>query len=181
MAPQTGDAVAAATGGTGSEGKSGEILESPVNPNRDDTDVASKTPSNDARSSKQQQSTLKTRDEDDPDLEDDLREAAQILFYTSHQAGRVSRDMMLRQVGLAKGLMGFTDMAAPAHGEKNVWAVHGSHSRMIVYAPLPNWYMYICIRSADSGVHSLSDRMLVAGLERGYHDFCVSSLLVDLG
>jgi len=45
----------------------------------------------------------------DKDLRDDLREAAQILFYTSKEAGGVSRDRMLRQVGLAKGLMGFTE------------------------------------------------------------------------
>ncbi len=45
----------------------------------------------------------------DKDDEDDLREAAQILFYTSREAGGVSRDRMLRQVGLAKGLMGFTE------------------------------------------------------------------------
>lgn len=48
-------------------------------------------------------------EERDKDLEDDLREAAQILFYTSRQANGVSRDKMLRQVGLAKGLMGFTE------------------------------------------------------------------------
>jgi hypothetical protein len=45
--------------------------------------------------------------ERDRDLEDDLREAAQIVFYTSRDTGGVSRDTMLRQVGLAKGLMGF--------------------------------------------------------------------------
>lgn len=46
------------------------------------------------------------RDKDD---EDDQKEAAQILFYTSREAGGVSRDKMLRQVGLAKGLMGFAE------------------------------------------------------------------------
>lgn len=45
----------------------------------------------------------------DRDLEDDLREAAQIVFYTSREAGGVSRDRMLRQVGLAKGLIGFAE------------------------------------------------------------------------
>lgn len=45
----------------------------------------------------------------DRDLEDDLREAAQILFYTSRTGGGVSRDTMLRQVGLARGLMGFAE------------------------------------------------------------------------
>lgn len=155
------------TGGS-RDGKSSEILESGKNPNPDDADVATKAPNNDASSQSP------NKEDDNPDLEDDLREAAQIVFYTSHQAGGVSRDTMLRQVGLAKGLMGFSDMAAPSCGEKNVWAVHGSHSRMIVYAPLPNWYMYICIKSAESGVHALSDQMLVSGLERGYQDFCVS-------
>jgi len=45
----------------------------------------------------------------DRDLEDDLKEASQILFYTSREGGRVSRDKMLRQYGLVKGLMGFTE------------------------------------------------------------------------
>jgi hypothetical protein len=43
------------------------------------------------------------------DTQDDLRDAAQILFYTSREAGGVTRDKMLRQVGLAKGLMGFIE------------------------------------------------------------------------
>lgn len=46
------------------------------------------------------------RDKDD---EDDQKEAAQILFYTSRGGRGVSRDKMLRQVGLAKGLMGFAE------------------------------------------------------------------------
>jgi hypothetical protein len=47
--------------------------------------------------------------ERDKDLEDDLKEASQILFYTSREGGKVSRDKMLRQFGLVKGLMGFTE------------------------------------------------------------------------
>jgi len=46
---------------------------------------------------------------EDKDIQDDLRDAAQILFYTSREAGGASRDRMLRQVGLAKGLMGFVE------------------------------------------------------------------------
>ena len=49
--------------------------------------------------------------ERDRDLEDDLKEASQILFYTSREGGKVSRDKMLRQFGLVKGLMGFTEYA----------------------------------------------------------------------
>jgi hypothetical protein len=41
------------------------------------------------------------------DEKDDAREAAQIIYYTSNDGGSVTRDRMLRQVGLAKGLMGF--------------------------------------------------------------------------
>lgn len=48
-------------------------------------------------------------EERDRDLEDDMKEASQILFYTSRSGGKVSRDTMLRQFGLAKGLMGFTE------------------------------------------------------------------------
>lgn len=48
-------------------------------------------------------------DERDRDLEDDLAQAAQILFYTSREAGGVSRDEMLRQVGLVKGLGAFSE------------------------------------------------------------------------
>ena len=45
----------------------------------------------------------------DRDLEDDLAQAAQIVFYTSRDGGHVSRDRMLRQVGLVKGLMSFSE------------------------------------------------------------------------
>lgn len=51
--------------------------------------------------------------ERDKDHEDDIKEASQILFYTSREGGRVSRDTMLRQFGLAKGLMGFTECVSP--------------------------------------------------------------------
>jgi hypothetical protein len=64
-----------------------------------------------------------TTESDDKDLEDDLREAAQILFYTSREAGGVSRDRMLRQVGLAKGLMSFTEYVDETRSGANrvVW------------------------------------------------------------
>jgi hypothetical protein len=54
-------------------------------------------------------STDQAGKERDGDLEDDLKEASQILFYTSREGGKVSRDKMLRQFGLVKGLMGFTE------------------------------------------------------------------------
>ena len=43
-----------------------------------------------------------------PDGDEDAEEQAQILFYTSKERD-VSRDRMLRQVGLAKALVNFTE------------------------------------------------------------------------
>ena len=40
--------------------------------------------------------------------DDDAEEQAQILFYTSKEKA-VSRDRMLRQIGLAKALVSFTE------------------------------------------------------------------------
>jgi len=42
------------------------------------------------------------------DDDDDVEEQAQILFYTSKERA-VSRDRMLRQVGLAKALVSFSE------------------------------------------------------------------------
>ena len=43
-----------------------------------------------------------------PDDDEDAEEQAQILFYTARDRA-VSRDRMLRQVGLAKALVNFTE------------------------------------------------------------------------
>ena len=43
-----------------------------------------------------------------PDDDEDAEEQAQILFYTAKERA-VSRDRMLRQVGLAKALVNFTE------------------------------------------------------------------------
>jgi hypothetical protein len=48
--------------------------------------------------------TIAGEDEDD----EDAHEHAQILFYTSAERA-VSRDRMLRQVGLARALVNFTE------------------------------------------------------------------------
>lgn len=55
------------------------------------------------------ETTKESETERNRDLEDDIAQAAQILFYTSHAERDVSRDVMLRQVGLVKGLMSFTE------------------------------------------------------------------------
>ncbi|WVW84203.1 hypothetical protein I302_106233 [Kwoniella bestiolae CBS 10118] len=115
---------------------------------------------------------------DNRDDDDDLREAAQILFYTSREAGGVSRDKMLRQVGLAKGLMGFGNMLAECPSKYS--SIHGNRSRLIIYSPEPDFYIYICItlsyldnekKDPVNGSQGISDEMLVDGLARGYEDF----------
>ncbi|WRT66643.1 uncharacterized protein IL334_003602 [Kwoniella shivajii] len=115
---------------------------------------------------------------DNKDDDDDLREAGQILFYTSREAGGVSRDRMLRQVGLAKGLMGFADMLSDSLSK--YWAIHANRSRLIVFTPEPDFFIYICVTPSHAdnekkdpamGSQGVSDEMLVDGLARGYEDF----------
>lgn len=50
--------------------------------------------------------TLRPNEPIDPD-DEDAEEQAQILFYTSRERA-VSRDRMLRQIGLAKALVNFS-------------------------------------------------------------------------
>jgi hypothetical protein len=48
------------------------------------------------------------------DGDEDAEEQAHILFYTSKERA-VSRDRMLRQVGLAKALVSFSECVLPPH------------------------------------------------------------------
>lgn len=109
-------------------------------------------------------------EERDKDLEDDLREAAQILFYTSRSSSSVSRDTMLKQTGLLKGLMGFTDMLVPPKVEGTADApggevrsgaegrteaepflsIRSSKGRLMVYTPEEGFYICVGISLAMS-------------------------------
>ncbi|KAG8995649.1 hypothetical protein FRB90_000130 [Tulasnella sp. 427] len=72
-----------------------------------------------------------------PDVdEDDEIEQAHILFYTARDRA-VSRDVMLRQVGLAKALNNFSEMFA-LHGCNSV---HSQKRRTIVFSPETNFWM----------------------------------------
>ncbi|KAK4684927.1 hypothetical protein P7C73_g5237, partial [Tremellales sp. Uapishka_1] len=144
-------------------------------------------------------SPLPTGQERDRDLEDDLREAAQILFYTSREAGGVSRDKMLRQVGLAKGIMGLMDIASKDAGN-DYYSVHGNKSRLLLFSPEKDFYIYVVSASLfdkqqpltppqsitlaqdpttkepAQNSQGISDNLLVAALQRGYDDFRVGHL-----
>lgn len=52
--------------------------------------------------------TLRPSNENIPDEDEDAEEQAHILFYTAKERA-VSRDRMLRQVGLAKALVNFSE------------------------------------------------------------------------
>jgi hypothetical protein len=56
--------------------------------------------------------TLKPSTPVGDDDDEDAEEQAHILFYASRERA-VSRDKMLRQVGLAKALVNFSEYAAP--------------------------------------------------------------------
>jgi hypothetical protein len=56
--------------------------------------------------------SLKPSDPIPDDDDEDAEEQAHILFYTSRERA-VSRDKMLRQVGLAKALINFSEYAPP--------------------------------------------------------------------
>ncbi|KAF8318780.1 hypothetical protein DL93DRAFT_345955 [Clavulina sp. PMI_390] len=77
-----------------------------------------------------------------PTDDDDDYEQASILFYTSHSRA-VSRDTMLRQVGLAKALINFSELFTPEAGCDNV---HSQKKRMIMLSPEQNFWIHICVQ-----------------------------------
>lgn len=142
--------------------------------------------------------------EDDPDdqkahqQEEDRKDAAQILFYTSRSSRTVSRETMLKQTRLVKGLMGFTDMLVPSNppsstseepvglGEKEepFLSIRTGKSRMIVIQPEKDFYIHLNIVLATAvgedgqsepthNAQGLSDHTIVQAVERGYEDFKV--------
>ncbi|CBQ68770.1 conserved hypothetical protein [Sporisorium reilianum SRZ2] len=81
-------------------------------------------------------------EEDDEDARETAREAAQILFYTS-RARAALKDRMLRQIGVAKGMIEFCSMVSQPGGtgsgtaeegstKGRSWNVHSSKRRMIL-------------------------------------------------
>ncbi|KAJ7509822.1 hypothetical protein B0H11DRAFT_1258604 [Mycena galericulata] len=75
---------------------------------------------------------------DVPPDDEDAEEQAHILFYTSKERA-VSRDRMLRQVGLAKALISFSDMF---NAEEPCNNVHSQTKRMIMVSPEPNFWIH---------------------------------------
>ncbi|KAH9967124.1 hypothetical protein BC827DRAFT_1171687 [Russula dissimulans] len=80
------------------------------------------------------------------DDDDDAEEQAHILFYTSRERA-VSRDKMLRQVGLAKALVNFSEMFASEDVCDNV---HSHSRRMLMVSPEPGFWIHACVELAKT-------------------------------
>ncbi|KAF9499338.1 hypothetical protein BDN71DRAFT_1384028 [Pleurotus eryngii] len=89
--------------------------------------------------------TLKLPDSQSDD-DEDAEEQAHIVFYTSKERA-VSRDRMLRQVGLAKALVNFSEMFNADEPCNNT---HSQSRRMIMLSPEPNFWIHACVEVAKS-------------------------------
>ncbi|EKM50434.1 uncharacterized protein PHACADRAFT_213358 [Phanerochaete carnosa HHB-10118-sp] len=78
--------------------------------------------------------------------DEDADEQAQILFYTARERA-VSRDKILRQVGLVKALVNFTGMFSPSDMCENT---HSQSRRMVMVSPEPNFWFHACVELAKS-------------------------------
>ncbi|KZT18329.1 hypothetical protein NEOLEDRAFT_1159477 [Neolentinus lepideus HHB14362 ss-1] len=75
--------------------------------------------------------------------DEDAEEQAHILFYTARERA-VSRDRILRQVGLAKALVNFADMFSEGVCDN----VHSQTRRMVMVSPEPDYWIHACFELA---------------------------------
>ncbi len=84
---------------------------------------------------KSRRSQQEDEEEQDAEAREEERESAQILFYTS-RARAAPKDRMLRQIGVAKGMIEFCSMVHPTPSDTaergRTWNVHSSKRRMIL-------------------------------------------------
>ncbi|KAF5383614.1 hypothetical protein D9615_003725 [Tricholomella constricta] len=78
------------------------------------------------------------------DDDEDAEEQAHILFYTSRERA-VSRDRMLRQVGLAKALVNFSDLF---NGTDSCDNVHSQSKRLVMVSPEPEFWIHAGVEVA---------------------------------
>ncbi|KAF8916240.1 hypothetical protein CPB85DRAFT_348549 [Mucidula mucida] len=88
--------------------------------------------------------TLTPSDPTAVDDDEDAEEQAHILFYTSKERA-VSRDRMLRQIGLAKALINFSEIFTAEDQCNNV---HSQGRRMIMVSPEPDFCVHACVELA---------------------------------
>ncbi|RDB15779.1 Vacuolar fusion protein CCZ1 [Hypsizygus marmoreus] len=79
-----------------------------------------------------------------PEEDEDAEEQAHILFYTSKERA-VSRDRMLRQIGLAKALVNFSEMF---NATDSCDSVHSQCKRLIMVSPEPDFWIHAGVEVA---------------------------------
>ncbi|EJD07702.1 uncharacterized protein FOMMEDRAFT_143994 [Fomitiporia mediterranea MF3/22] len=148
--------------------------------------------------------SLRPPEDSHPDQDDeDAEERAHVLFYTADNHA-VSKDKVLRQVGLAKALANFTTIFGP---QVVCDSVHSQTRKMVMLSPEPNFWINASFElervprisrkdekgkgkqkepSYDHNEASLHDAALHAQLLLGYEAFKVThgtftSILNDLG
>jgi hypothetical protein len=99
------------------------------------------------------------------DDDEDAEEQAHILFYTSREWA-VSRDKMLRQLGLAKALVNFSEYASLPHFSLSPRMIKLTNYRL-------GRRMFVPEDTCDN-VHSQSRRMLMVSPEPGFWIHAVS-------
>ncbi|KAI0705155.1 hypothetical protein BC835DRAFT_1314582 [Cytidiella melzeri] len=90
--------------------------------------------------------TLKPASSVSSDVDEDAEEQAHILFYTSRERA-VSRDKILRQVGLSKALVNFASMFNAADICEST---HSQSRRMIMVSPEPAFWIHACVELAKT-------------------------------
>ncbi|CDO75837.1 hypothetical protein BN946_scf184951.g35 [Trametes cinnabarina] len=78
--------------------------------------------------------------------DEDAEEIAHILFHTAREHA-VSRDRVLRQVGLAKAMVNFSEMFNAGVPCENV---HSQARRMIMLSPEPDFWIHACYELAKT-------------------------------
>jgi hypothetical protein len=103
-----------------------------------------------------------------PDDDEDAEEQSQILFYTSRERA-VSRDRILRQVGLAKALVNFSG--------------YDASTRTVIYDANTSLDRMFSTDEGTSNVHSQMKRMIMVSPEPNFwiHAVCGSSISVWAG
>ncbi|KAH6915963.1 hypothetical protein BKA70DRAFT_1254338 [Coprinopsis sp. MPI-PUGE-AT-0042] len=96
------------------------------------------------------------------EFDEDAEEQAHILFYTSRERA-VSRDRMLRQIGLTKALVNFSGLFDPNNPCESV---HSQSRRMVMVSPEPNFWINASIELPKK-VHQTSKTAVSKGKTKG--------------
>ncbi|KAH8108336.1 hypothetical protein DFH11DRAFT_1118345 [Phellopilus nigrolimitatus] len=104
--------------------------------------------------------------------DEDAEEQAHVLFYTANDHA-VSKDRVLRQVGLAKALVNFTTIFDP-HSICD--SVHSQSRRMVMLSPEPNFWIHACFELEKTSRISKKDEKSKGKQKETVYDYNEASL-----